>query len=138
MISTLVAVNKTEQPASQNWPMDSKEVEARSGTIWMWRAAGGSIGRSSSPSCVDVIVVPLGVVMVIGDEVGRLWRMGAEMVPKCAVQPVSAMAEWEEEWEQVVWVGGPSAVLLWREDELTCKQHGVFWTTNSVFTLVGC
>jgi hypothetical protein len=66
MISTVVVVKVTWQPASQNCPMDRRVVDASSGMIWIWWAADGSIGRSSLPSCVDVMVVPLGVVIVMG------------------------------------------------------------------------
>jgi hypothetical protein len=49
------------------WPiMEMREEEARSGTI-MWRAAGGSMGESSSASWVNVMILPLvGLRMVIG------------------------------------------------------------------------
>ena len=67
------------------------------------------MGKSSSASWVDVMVVPLGLVMVSGDVVGRLWRTGAKMVPKWAVLPVSAIAEWTTELVSVVWAGGPGA-----------------------------
>ena len=89
---TLVAVKATAQPASHNWPMEMREVDASSGTMWIWRAAGGSIGKSSSASCVDVMMVPLGLRMWIGWRERRLLMTGASMVPKWAVLPVSAIA----------------------------------------------
>ena len=89
---TAVAVKATEHPASHNWPMEMREEEASSGTMWMWRAAGGSMGKSRSASCVEVMMVPLGVRMEIGLSNRRLLMTGASMVPKWAVLPVSAMA----------------------------------------------
>lgn len=59
--------------------------------------------------------------MVIGAVVGRLWRTGAKMVPKWAVLPVSAIAEWTNNCVSVVWAGGPGA---WgcRDDATSCRH----------------
>ena len=88
---TDVASNVTTQPASHSCPMDSREEEWRAGTMWTRRAARGRLGRLSSASWVEYIMVPLGLAMPIGLEVGRLLTTAAETVQKCAVLPESAI-----------------------------------------------
>ena len=76
----------------------------RVGTMWTWRAARGKLGRSSSASCVEYIIEPLGFVMPIACFVTRLFRTWALMVQKWAVLPLSAMAMVSSERD----VGGPT------------------------------
>lgn len=47
---------------------------------------------SSSASCVEYMIVPLGLAIPMGLLVGRLLRTWAVIVQKCAVLPLSAMA----------------------------------------------
>jgi hypothetical protein len=56
------------------------------------------------------MVLPFGMWMVIGFVVGRLLMMGALIVPKLAVQPVSAMARWFNACVDGIVVGGPKAL----------------------------
>jgi hypothetical protein len=64
----------------------------REGTMWTCRAADGNCGRSSSASWVEYIIVPLGLLIPMGLLVMRLLITWAEIVQKCAVLPLSAMA----------------------------------------------
>lgn len=84
-------------------------MEERAGTMWTWRAEGGSSGRSSSASCVETMREPLGFRIVIGVVAGRLLMTGAVIVQKWAVLPVSAMAG------QLV-EGGPKLDDEWKTD----------------------
>ena len=93
MTVAVVAVKFTWQPASQSWPIETSDLVASAGTICAWRASGGNSGMSSSPSWVENMIVPLGLRMAIGLLVGRLLRMGAVMVTKCVVAPVSAIMD---------------------------------------------
>ncbi len=73
----------------------------RVGTIWTWWATRGNMGRSSSASCVEYIIVPLGLVMPIGFVVTCLFRTCAVIVQKWAVLLLSAMVmvlRWLEAW----------------------------------------
>ena len=56
------------------------------------RASRGKLGKSKSASCVEYMMFPLGLAMPIGREVTRLLITWAVTVQKCAVLPLSAMA----------------------------------------------
>ncbi len=88
----MVAEKTTSQPASHNWLMDNNEWVRRAGTMWTWRAELGRLGMSSSASCVEYIINPLGLVIPIGVVVRRLLMTCASTVQKWAVLPLSAMA----------------------------------------------
>ena len=60
--------------------------------------------------------------MVMGAVVGLLLMTGAEMVPKWAVLPVSAIAEWTKGGVSVVEVGGPGA-LVWIDGATLCRHN---------------
>ena len=87
-------------PASHNCPIDISECVFNSGTTCVNVAAGGNVGMSKCPSCVDVIVLPSGMVMVIGAVVMCLSMSGVSGVHKCVVHPVSRII--------LVSVGGPT------------------------------
>ena len=36
--------------------METRVCDARSGTIWTWRAAAGRLGKSNSASCVEYMI----------------------------------------------------------------------------------
>jgi hypothetical protein len=72
--------------------MDRSDAVLRAGTMCTRRAASGNVGKSRSASCVEYIIVPLGLAMPMGLVVGRLLMTVAEIVQKCAVLPLSAMA----------------------------------------------
>ncbi len=55
LMITSVAENSAVQPLSHNCPMDSSAFGLSSGNKWAVRAADGNIGRSNSPSCVDLM-----------------------------------------------------------------------------------
>jgi hypothetical protein len=63
--------------------------------------------------------LPLGLRMVTGLLVGRLFRTGALMVPKLAVLPVLAMVRWLKDSV----VGGPRAIV--KGGDTTNKQVGM-------------
>jgi hypothetical protein len=89
---TLVASKVAEQPASQSWPMESKEWGCRSGKTWAWRAEAGRVGMLSWAEEFDSRVLPSGRETVIGVSVG--WKAGVcggSKVRKWPVLPVSAM-----------------------------------------------
>jgi hypothetical protein len=58
---TCLVVNSMVQPSSENWPIDRREGQASAWTMCTHRAARGSMGRSSSASCMEVITLPVGV-----------------------------------------------------------------------------
>lgn len=89
-------------PASHNCPIDISECVLNSGTTCVNVAAGGNAGMSRCPSCVEVMVFPSGIVMVIGSVVMCLLMSGVSGVHKCVVHPVSRII--------FVSVGGPTVV----------------------------
>ena len=98
MVSLLtVAVH----PASHSCPMDINECVLSSGTTCVSVAACGSAGMSKCPSCVDVIVLPSGMVMVIGDAAICRSIKCVSGVHKCMVHPVSRI--------MLLVVGGPKS-----------------------------
>ena len=62
---TSPAEKTTCHPASQNCPMESNGLDANSGTMWLVLAAVGRSGRSISAVCVDAMVAPLGLVIMM-------------------------------------------------------------------------
>ena len=121
---TVEASKATWQPASHSCPMEISDLEASAGTMWTWRAAGGRPGTSSSASCVECMMEPLGFRIEIGSVVGRRWRTGKSTVQKCAVLPVSAMAGASEEK-----AGGPSGAGA--EDEIREQVRFDDWSNLS-------
>ena len=91
VMNTSPAENKTSQPASQNWPMDSSGLELSSGTMCPVLASVGKSGRNISAVCVDIIVVPLGFEMEMGFVATRMLLTGVPRGKKWDVQPVSPM-----------------------------------------------
>jgi hypothetical protein len=54
-----------------------------------WQALGRSIGKSSYPLWVDVMMTPLGLRMWMGFGVGRLFRIGHRTLMYVDVDPES-------------------------------------------------
>jgi hypothetical protein len=73
--------NVTWHPASHNWLMDINVLSASAGTMNMRRAAGGSIGRSNSASCVARMIAPLAARMRMSFVHGCLLITGKLFVP---------------------------------------------------------
>jgi len=61
--------------------------------MWPWHAAGGKPGLSNYASCVDCMMLPLGVCMLMGVLVGCWLMTGVLTVKKYAMHPKSAMAK---------------------------------------------
>ena len=97
--SMLLLVTVAVHPASHNCPIEINECVLSSGTTCVNVAAGGSAGISRCPSCVDVMVFPSGIVIVIGDVVIFRSTNGVSGVHICTVHPVSSII--------LVSVGGP-------------------------------
>ena len=53
------------RPASQNCPIESRILFLSAGKIWQVRADGGRWGHFSVTVCVDRILSPFGIVVVI-------------------------------------------------------------------------
>ena len=87
------------QPASHNCPIDMRECVLSSGTMCANVAAAGNSGMSRCPSCVDVIVLPSGIVMRMGFVAICMLVKCVSGVHKCVVHPVSSII--------LVSVGGP-------------------------------
>ena len=66
LTSILSLVTVAVHPASHSCPTDSKLWVVIPGTMCDCVAAGGNAGMSRCPECVDVIVLPSGMVMCIG------------------------------------------------------------------------
>jgi hypothetical protein len=66
LTQTSPAEKVTLHPASQNCPMDKRGLEASSGTMCPVFAAVGKSGKYISAVGVDVMVAPLGFLMIIG------------------------------------------------------------------------
>ena len=116
---TEVASNVTMHPASHSCAMDNSDVVRRAGTMWTRRAAMGRLGRSSSASCVEYMMVPFGFAIPIGLEVGRMLITAAVTVQKCAVLPLSAIAK---ESAGGIGSGGPTNTL----DKLSAETLETF------------
>jgi hypothetical protein len=56
----------------------------------VWQASGRSIGKSSSPSWVEVMIAPLGLRIWMGFWVGRLFKIGHQTLMQVDVHPESA------------------------------------------------
>jgi hypothetical protein len=82
----------TLQPASHNVPIEMGKFDFNSGTMWACRSARGSNGRGSLALCVEVMVDPLGLRIVIGWRASFLICTGKLTVKKLSVLPVSAIA----------------------------------------------
>ena len=82
--------------------MDKSDWLVKSGTMCTFRATGGSIGRSSSASWVDFMVVPFGLRIVSGFLVGILFLTGRSMVQNVPVVLLSTMSV----LSMVGWPGG--------------------------------
>ena len=104
-MSMLLLLTMAVHPASHSCPIDMSECVFSSGTTCVNVASGGSVGISKCPSCVDVMVFPSGIVMVIGDVVIFLSTSFVSGVHRCVVHPVSRII--------LVSVGGPMV----RDDE---------------------
>ena len=63
---TLFAVNVAMQPASQSVPIDRSMPSFKAGTMWTSRAGAGKAGMSRSASWVECMMVPFGLVMLMG------------------------------------------------------------------------
>jgi hypothetical protein len=88
---TEVASKWIWHPASQSWPMDTREWGPRSGTKWTWRASGGNAGMASSASWVECMKLPLGLRIAMGLVAMRLfWTCSESKLKKLEVVPVSA------------------------------------------------
>jgi hypothetical protein len=117
VIVTCLAVNTMVQLASQNWPIDRREGQVRAGTMCTHWAARGSMGKSRSASCMEVIMRPLGLHIVIGVRVVCWLMTVAVMVVKWAVLPVLVIAMCG--WVRLL-MGGPMVLML--GDDAAIKQ----------------
>jgi hypothetical protein len=79
-------------PASHSCPIDSRDSSPSSGTRWTFRAARGRDGMSSSASCVEYMMAPLGLRIWIGGLAFLLLITGADREKKFDVVPVSPIA----------------------------------------------
>ena len=112
---TVCAVNTAVQPASQRVPIDRSMPSFKSGTMWTKRALAGSAGMSSSASWVECMILPLGLLILMGCRVGRTLVTAAVIVAKLPVLPVSAMVVGIVDGEGGT-VGGPSGATLIVQD----------------------
>ena len=87
--SILSRVIVAVQPASHSCPTDSRLCVVISGTMCANVAAGGNVGKSRWPSCVDVIMLPSGIVIRIGIFDSVMCTRLLVGVDKCVVHPVS-------------------------------------------------
>jgi hypothetical protein len=88
------SVNTALHPASQSWPMDSREVLLSAGKRCAMHADGGRCGMLMSAMCLEDIVVPSGSCTQRGFIVGwTFWSLVALIKRKWPVHPVSAMRE---------------------------------------------
>ena len=69
---TVEAVKVAWQPASQSWPMETKDVSPREGKRWTRLAFLGSPGIGSSAVCVEIMELLSGSLTVKGSETGCL------------------------------------------------------------------
>ena len=84
--------NITLHPASQNFLVEMSDACASPGTMWASVILSGNHGMSRLHVWVDLIVLPLGSVMVIGFAAIFLLVTGAFSTRKCPVAPESEMA----------------------------------------------
>ena len=102
------SVNDAEYPASQSWPMERSDPEAKCGNICVVFADGGRCGMSSCPMCVDLMYWLFGrqtsmpcctdLIFVIGIVQCMYWS-GSFSSKKWLVAPVSAMMQCELWWD---------------------------------------
>lgn len=78
-------------PASHNCPTDSKLCVVISGTICDRVASGGSSGILRCPECVDVMVLPSGILIFNGVSDLVILMRSFVGVDKCVVHPESMM-----------------------------------------------
>ena len=84
--------NTTLHPASQNFLVEISDACASPGTMWASVISSGNQGMSRLHVWVDLMVLPLGSVMVIGFVAIALLVTGAFSTRKCPVAPESEMA----------------------------------------------
>ena len=87
--SILSFVTVAVQPASHSWPTESKLCVVISGTMCDSVAVAGSAGIFKCPACVDVIVLPSGMLMHSGVSDNVMFIKLFVGVDRCAVHPVS-------------------------------------------------
>jgi hypothetical protein len=92
-VTACAALNVTSHPASHSCRMDRSVWEAKSRTMWTWRAAAGRWGMSKLVTCVEYMMLPLGLWMASGLDASRLLTTGSAVVSKWAVLLVLAMVE---------------------------------------------
>ena len=61
------ASREAVHPASHNCPMDRRAPAGKCGKMCPWRALVGRDGRSRRQVCVEVTVLPSGMVTVMGE-----------------------------------------------------------------------
>lgn len=91
-------VNKAVQPASQNWPIEMREV-SRAGKMLVLVAADGSEvadGSGMLSSCVECMYAPSGSLAWIGCCVVVLFAVEWVMHIMCEVVPESRIAPFSE------------------------------------------
>ena len=84
--------NTTLHPASQNFLVEISDACASPGTMWASVISSGNQGMSRLHVWVDLMVLPLGSVMVIGFVAIALLVTGAFSTRKWPVAPESEMA----------------------------------------------
>ena len=82
------------QLLSQSCPREMREPDpcASSSNMWAVQASGGSPGIEMSPSCVDVMYLPLATRTRMGFVVGLILRHSAVVIRKWAVAALSNAA----------------------------------------------
>jgi hypothetical protein len=91
-IWTVFCLKTAVQLASQSWPTESRESEARWGKPWADVASGGRPGIGSWVVWVDGIVCPLGIrtwMAGFDGDTGSRGRVVEGQSMKCPVAPVS-------------------------------------------------
>ena len=89
VISILSLVTVAVHPASHNCPTESKLWVVISGTMCASVAVAGNSGILRCPACVDVIVLPSGMLIRNGVSDSAMLIKLLIGVDKCAVHPVS-------------------------------------------------
>ena len=84
--------NSSLHPASANFLVDISDKCESPGTMCASVNASGSHGISRLHVCVDWMLLPLGSVLLSGDDVGLLLTTGDPCNIKCPVAPESDMA----------------------------------------------
>ena len=81
----------TLHPTARKFTTDNKDYCASFGIIFAWRALSGSFGQSITHSCVDCMLVPSGIIILILFMVGTVFLTCACTAIKWSILPESNM-----------------------------------------------